>query len=67
MLSHFLSKNLSWKHMFRSVFSAFIGIQKTDQATQDFAHGNLYAYIVVGIVCVLVFILTVWTVVRWVL
>lgn len=53
--------------MIRSVFSAFIGIQKKGIADEDFAHGNIYVYGAFGIAGVIVLIVLIALLVKWVI
>ncbi len=53
--------------MIRSVFSAFIGIQKKGIADEDFAHGNVYVYGAFGIAGVVVLIVLIALMVKWVI
>ena len=64
-MSH--SKKLSLKQMIHSVLSAFIGIQKKDNATEDFKHGSLITYAFIGIIAVIIFIMVIVGIVKWVL
>lgn len=51
----------------KSVFAGFFGVQSSRNQERDFTHGRPAHYIVIGLLFTLVFILTVWTVVRLVL
>ena len=60
-------KKLPWWRVTRSVLASFFGVQSRAQAIEDFEHGNFKVYAIIGIVAVIIFILTVWSVVKWVL
>jgi len=60
-------KKLPWWHIVHSVLSSFFGVQSQSRAKEDFEHGNFKVYAIIGIVAVIIFILTVWSVVKWVL
>ena len=47
-----------------SVISAMFGVQSSKNHERDFAKGRPAAYIIVGIVMTILFILTIWTVVS---
>ncbi|NOY67344.1 MAG: DUF2970 domain-containing protein [Gammaproteobacteria bacterium] len=47
-----------------SVMSAMIGVQSSKNHERDFAKGRPAAYIIVGIIMTVLFILTIWTVVN---
>lgn len=50
-----------------STMSAFIGIQSNKNRVRDFKHGNIYAYVVSGLIFTALFIFCVVTVVKMVL
>jgi hypothetical protein len=50
--------------VFRSVFASMFGVQSSKKHEEDFAKGNARAYIAVGLVATLMFILLVWGVVK---
>jgi len=50
-----------------SVLAAMIGVQSSKNRERDFAKGRPAAYIIVGIIMTVLFILTLWTVVSIVL
>ncbi len=52
-----------WKVVF-SVMASFFGVQSSRQHEEDFTRGKPLAYIIVGLVMTLVFILTVWFAVQ---
>jgi len=47
-----------------SVFASMFGVQSSKKHEEDFAKGNARAYIAVGLIATLVFILLVWGVVK---
>lgn len=47
-----------------SVMSAMIGVQSSKNHERDFAKGRPAAYIIVGIIMTVLFILTIWAVVN---
>ena len=49
-------KKPSLKDTFKSVIAAFIGVQSNKNRENDFAHGKLSHFIIVGIIAVIVFI-----------
>jgi diacylglycerol kinase len=53
--------------IFKSVLSSFFGVQSAKNRERDFQYGKPIHYIIVGLVITLMFILTVWSVVRLVL
>jgi hypothetical protein len=50
-----------------SVFAAMFGVQSGKNRERDFQHGRPAAYIIVGIIMTVLFVLTVWMVVKLVL
>jgi len=46
------------KDTFKSVAAAFFGVQSESTRKRDFSQGKLSQFILVGIICVLVFIAT---------
>ena len=60
-------KKPSLKHIFLSVFGAFIGIQNRQHAIKDFQYGNWIVLGLAGIIGVLIFIGIIVAVVKWVL
>lgn len=52
-------------HVVKSVFSALIGVQSDQNREVDFKHGSLAAYIVVGLIATLLFILTIAKIASW--
>lgn len=53
--------------VFGSVLASMFGVQSSSKHAQDFVHGKPIHYILVGLIVTLVFILTVWGVVRLVM
>lgn len=53
--------------VFGSVLASMFGVQSSSKHTQDFVHGKPIHYILVGLIVTLVFILTVWGVVKLVM
>ncbi len=53
--------------VFFSVLASMFGVQSNRRRQEDFAAGSPWAYILVGLVMTVLFILTVWLVVRMVL
>ncbi len=51
--------------VFRSVGASMFGVQSSKQHKEDFANGSISAYIVVGLVATLLFILGVWGLVKF--
>lgn len=47
-----------------SVFASMFGVQSSKKHDEDFRHGKASTYLVVGAVATLVFILTVWGIVK---
>lgn len=47
-----------------SVFASMFGVQSSKKHQEDFAKGSAGAYIVVGLIATVLFILTVWGVVK---
>lgn len=61
------SDDISLFKVVLSVMSAMVGIQSNKNRERDFVKGRPAAYIIVGIIMTLLFILTLWTVVSIVL
>ncbi|MBI5461396.1 MAG: DUF2970 domain-containing protein [Gammaproteobacteria bacterium] len=53
--------------VFASVLASMFGVRSGRNREQDFTQGRPWIYVVVGLVVTVVFVLTVWTVVRMVL
>jgi hypothetical protein len=54
-------------HVVKSVIAGFIGVQSEANREKDFQHGSMSAYIVVGIIVTLLFILALVKLVNWVI
>ncbi len=50
-----------------STLAAFLGVQSSKNRERDFKHGNIYVYVVSGLIFTIIFIFTVVSVVRLVL
>ena len=50
-----------------STLAAFIGVQSDRNRARDFKHGNIYSFIIAGIIFTIIFIVCVTTVVKTVL
>ena len=48
----------------RSVSASMFGVQSSRKHAEDFAQGNARAYIIVGLIATIVFVLAVWGVVK---
>lgn len=55
----------SFFSVFRSVGASMFGVQSSDKHKEDFAHGSIGAYIFVGLIATLLFILAVWGLVKF--
>jgi len=53
-------------HVVKSVFAAALGVQSDKNREIDFQHGSLPAYLVVGLIGTILFILTIVAIVSWV-
>jgi len=53
--------------VFSSVLAAFFGVQSDKNRARDFQHGEPHQFIVVGLILTVVFVLTIWGVVKLVL
>ena len=51
----------------KSVLGAMLGVQSSKVRERDFTKGNPWAFIIVGLVFTILFVLTIYGVVRWVL
>ena len=49
----------------QSVMGAFLGVQSSDVHKRDFSTGSPWAYIIVGIIATVLFVLSLFAVVRW--
>ena len=54
------------KQVIQSVFAAFIGIQSKANRQRDFEHGSLSSYLIVGAIATVLFILTLVTIVSFI-
>ena len=54
----------SLRSVIRSVSASMFGVQSSSKHAEDFAHGNAKAYIIVGLIATIVFVLAVWAVVK---
>ena len=48
----------------RSVSASMFGVQSSKKHAEDFSKGNITSFIVAGIIATIVFILTVWGIVK---
>lgn len=55
----------SFFSVFRSVSASMFGVQSSKKHEEDFTQGNVTAYVVVGVVATLLFILAVWGLVKF--
>lgn len=55
-----------WQIVF-STLAAFLGVQSNKNRERDFKYGNIYVYIVSGLIFTIIFIFTVISVVKLVL
>lgn len=53
--------------VFTSVVASMFGVQSSKKHEQDFTHGKPWAYITVGLIMTVVFVLSVWFAVKMVL
>ena len=60
-------RSVSLLKVFASVLSSMFGVQSSRTHERDFTKGNPWAYVLVGLVLTIAFVLTVWLVVRLVL
>lgn len=51
----------------KSVLAAMFGVQNSQNRERDFTQGNPWAFIVVGIMMVTLFVLAIYGVVHWVI
>jgi len=54
----------SFRSIVGSVFASMFGVQSSRKHKEDFTKGSIGAYIAVGLIATLLFILTVWGVVK---
>lgn len=55
------------KQVIHSVLAAFIGVQSEANRRRDFDHGSLSSYLIVGAITTVLFILTLATIVSFIL
>jgi len=55
------------KHVIQSVLAAAIGVQTKENQERDFTSGSLSSYIIVGAIAVVIFILTLLTIISFIL
>ncbi len=60
-------KELSLFKVVLSVLAAMFGVQTSKNRDRDFAKGRPAAYIIVGLIMTVLFILTIWLVVKFVM
>ncbi|MCB1875672.1 MAG: DUF2970 domain-containing protein [Chromatiales bacterium] len=58
---------LTFLETLSSVFAAMFGVQKQEMRERDFRRGKLSHFIAVGVLFTVVFILTVWAIVKLVM
>lgn len=51
----------------RSVLASFLGVQSGKAYERDFTHGKPHQYIIVGLIGTVLFVLTLWGVVKLIL
>jgi hypothetical protein len=56
-----------WLRAFASVFAGFLGVQSDANRRRDFERGRFSVFFVAGIVSILTFLLTVYSLVRLVM
>lgn len=57
----------SWWQVLASVLASMFGVQSSRNRERDFAQGGPWVYVAAGLLVTVVFVLTVWFVVRMVL
>ncbi len=55
------------KQVIKSVLAAAIGVQTNKNRERDFAEGSLSSYLIVGAIAVVLFILTLLTIISFIL
>jgi hypothetical protein len=50
--------------VFTSVVASMFGVQSSAKHQEDFGHGRVSTYVVVGLVMTVLFVLTVWGIVK---
>ena len=58
---------LSLLQVFGSVLASFFGVQKSVNRERDFSRGRARDFIIVGVILTILFVLTVWGLVRLVM
>ena len=53
--------------VFRSVSASMFGVQSSKKHEEDFARGSVKAYIIVGLIATILFVLTIWGLVKLVI
>ncbi|HED19452.1 MAG TPA: DUF2970 domain-containing protein [Gammaproteobacteria bacterium] len=48
----------------RSVLSSMFGVQSSGKHAEDFSKGSVFSYVAVGLAATLLFVLTVWGIVK---
>ena len=61
------AKTPSLLNVLGSVLAGMFGVQSNRKREEDFTHGKLSQYIVIGLIVTVVFVLTVWGVVSLVM
>ena len=59
-----IQRGQSLASVFRSVAASMFGVQSSRQHEEDFREGSATAYIVVGLLATILFVLAVWGVVQ---
>jgi len=60
-------RKLTFLQTFASVMASFVGVQSRKNRERDFTSGNPLAFIAVGLGATLLFVLTMWLIVKLVL
>ncbi len=58
------SQRQSLFSVFRSVSASMFGVQSSKKHEEDFAEGSVKAYIIIGLLATVVFILAIWGLVK---
>ncbi len=48
----------------RSVLASMFGVQSSGKHAEDFSKGSVFTYVAVGLAATLLFVLTVWSIVK---
>ncbi|GMQ89412.1 MAG: hypothetical protein BMS9Abin09_0892 [Gammaproteobacteria bacterium] len=48
----------------RSVLASMFGVQSSGKHAEDFSKGSVFSYVAVGLVATILFVLTVWSIVK---